>query len=1130
VQEITMSHSSFAAAACVLVGWVLAAQPSHAAEFFVSTQGNDQRDGRTPATAFATVQRGVDALSPGDTLTVEPGEYREAVFRESLGSADADTTIRARIAGTVLLRGDEPAPPFAKLDGFQFIYAAKVQADVQAVLELNTPTVLDLAPSLRDLEFKPGSWFYDAQAGMLYLSTSDLQPISLHRYSLATLPRTGLWLDKPQRVIVEGIAAAGFHSRKIELDYPGYMTLWGIMLSEPRRCVIRQCTGFLNGGGIGMHCARGEAGGNRIERCVAFANESMHNVECGGIVVFASNDDVIEGCYTYGSRGNGIRHYGAGVRGPAITRDSIAWGNGVDIFHKGGKIPQTGLADRCITLGALHSHNVRNSIIGTINQYNAEPAGDNVMLGRQVGEHRQREFADPDNLDFRLQSTSRLRGSGPDGGDRGPLPYQPNVFFVKPDGNDSSDGLSVRRAWKSLGPAIARLKPGDTLYLEPGVYDVDATWTLGSSANDAASVSIRGRGIDPVILRGKLQLQDCQRLEFQRIGFAGSVTLRGGSDLTFHNCRFSAGSPAAEVGLDAADVENLRVTQNTFAGFSRHHVAAAQSPGLHLSGNLLGPIQGAAVRVDDLATLAYADYNAYSGAAGAWQVGSAARDLASLQPTAERYAALRPARFELPPSALEPVLTNPADFRSGGPLGRALGNHLEYRPDTLRFVGPTLYSATPTTANIEWRTSRPVKCTVAWGDTPQCSNTQEFDTHESGSFSLTGLTPGRTYHFRVIQVEPRLELDKQRMAAVAVGGEPLTFTTPTQAVAPVTYHVAPDGDDARDGLSPQQAWRTVAQAGERVRPGDTVLIAAGDYGETVHVRSTGERDLPITFKARPGHKVSFHGNERSLAIAFSLARKQHVHLDGFYFRRFGIGRGWDAVVSLYNAAHIRVTRCFLNNRGRGNPFHFLYALESQDVELSNCVIANGMYGLYITGSSDVNIHHNVFLRNLITACTIRGGKPQTVRLHHNVFVDSHPNKVGAPYMELGGFPYVIENNVFFLRVPDEQRKGLFFYGSGPGRLPVAQYEQMTGYGGNVLADPLLAGTVGKSMPDRDGKAMFPGDWLCSQQEIDFPDCFVTDATLAGREIGLQPAAFADFHFHASGPATSSGPQPGGEAE
>jgi len=71
----------------------------------VSKGGDDSQDGLRRESAFATIQRGVDALEPGDTLLVGPGVYREQVAVEKSGTKAKPITIRAEIAGLTELVG-----------------------------------------------------------------------------------------------------------------------------------------------------------------------------------------------------------------------------------------------------------------------------------------------------------------------------------------------------------------------------------------------------------------------------------------------------------------------------------------------------------------------------------------------------------------------------------------------------------------------------------------------------------------------------------------------------------------------------------------------------------------------------------------------------------------------------------------------------------------------------------------------------------------------------------------------------------------------------------------------------------------------------------------------------------------
>ncbi len=47
----------------------------NATEYFVNKRDNDADNGLRRGKVFLTVQKGIDALQAGDTLTVGPGEY-----------------------------------------------------------------------------------------------------------------------------------------------------------------------------------------------------------------------------------------------------------------------------------------------------------------------------------------------------------------------------------------------------------------------------------------------------------------------------------------------------------------------------------------------------------------------------------------------------------------------------------------------------------------------------------------------------------------------------------------------------------------------------------------------------------------------------------------------------------------------------------------------------------------------------------------------------------------------------------------------------------------------------------------------------------------------------------------------
>ena len=219
----------------VLLGAMLAVQCSvEGAEYFVNKKGDDAQNGRSRQSAFLTVQKGVDALKPGDTLTIGPGEYLENVQRADLGGPDADTVIRADIPGTAVLRGDRDAElDFRKVAGRRFVYVADCKGDVLSVHEVDTLMALAPAADAEALEFGPGRFVHDKAGRKLYVCSSDFRPPGRHCYAIGTLRGDGFLARNSRRITFEGLAARGFARpvTKPELCYP----ISGFMLRDCQR-------------------------------------------------------------------------------------------------------------------------------------------------------------------------------------------------------------------------------------------------------------------------------------------------------------------------------------------------------------------------------------------------------------------------------------------------------------------------------------------------------------------------------------------------------------------------------------------------------------------------------------------------------------------------------------------------------------------------------------------------------------------------------------------------------------------------------------------------------------------------------------------------------------------------------
>ncbi len=74
------------------------------ADYYVSTNGNDNNDGESKDNAFRTIARAFEVVEPGETILVLAGTYYERIELEYLGNSSAPITLRGE-AGAAILDG-----------------------------------------------------------------------------------------------------------------------------------------------------------------------------------------------------------------------------------------------------------------------------------------------------------------------------------------------------------------------------------------------------------------------------------------------------------------------------------------------------------------------------------------------------------------------------------------------------------------------------------------------------------------------------------------------------------------------------------------------------------------------------------------------------------------------------------------------------------------------------------------------------------------------------------------------------------------------------------------------------------------------------------------------------------------
>lgn len=1124
--------------------WIAAslAITAHGTEYFVAFDGNDAADGTTESTAFATVQRGVNALQAGDTLTILPGEYVGSVFRDGIGGPDADTVIRAAIPGTVILRGDVPAPEFKPLDGFRFVYVADFKADeaVRGINEWDTLTILPNAVDYQSLEFVPGRFFYDAEAGKLYMSTPDLTPPSQRTYTVSVNKSHGIYLRNAERVIIDGLGVTGFSTDRLLPQRDGtYGAVWSIFLRDAKNSVVRNCRSWMNGQGIGLASIAEGTGDNLITHCVAWSNNSDYgNGDRGGFTIHGDRNgrrDSIRHCTSFLNQHgvniyltNNLQELNDETRNRLMH--NVAWGNSVLDFKIKTGYTNSHTVEYCagpgnwVGVGNRASH----CLIGS---EGSSYSDDNIVLANHKDLDWDLQFADPLNHDYRLQSDSVLRGTGPDSSDPGPYPYTGNVYFVAPTGNDRSAGQSVKTAWRTLNHALRSIRAGDTLYLEPGSYWVNDSFAFDGSADKP--IVIRSRGAGEAEINGNFSMTG-GFVEFERIQFLNTVQLFDASSVQFKSCRFLARGTQV---MQMANSTGVSIVHCQFTGFGESAIELHSSQDLFVQGTVFNNVSAPAYRLTDDSSILYRDYNAYANAENVLYQNGTIHGVGATRPGNDYYS------YAIP-SNQAPRATTSAHGWKSGPWRPEMPE-----PSQPSVTRPVVYAAAPSSVNLEWWSSVPMEYTLTWGpvDAPGKQNTESVMAYSFASHSLIGLKPDTEYFVRLDSDKPFTVWGETRDSEAT--SLEFTFRTPASyARDAATFYVSPGGSDDADGLTPATAWRSLNTATGRLQPGDTLLLLDGKYVETVWLRVSGEEEKPITIASAPGAKVVLSGMDRTLGEAFILPTKSHVRIDGLYFTGFSTDAGalpWrgrikrNAVINVYGGKDVHISRCFLSGRGQGTSSGLVQAMYTSDLLVENSVVVSNMSGaIAVTASPDTTIRNCVFLHPFISVFTEIMNEPdQLFTVENSIITDNLVIKRHAPLYGIGMAKSLRENNNCYFFRPPENEKTLFrFYGakeydraaevyggvaSGfPNRMfeeattmTLAEYkERLNPKSTSIIANPEFAGGIGVSATNSKGGPVFIPDSLSTNPDLDFPDLFATNPIVTERGIGLNPAAFAGFHF------------------
>jgi parallel beta-helix repeat protein len=415
-----------------------------------------------------------------------------------------------------------------------------------------------------------------------------------------------------------------------------------------------------------------------------------------------------------------------------------------------------------------------------------------------------------------------------------------------------------------------------------------------------------------------------------------------------------------------------------------------------------------------------------------------------------------------------------------------------------------VHDVTPTTATLEWTTpTQAAETTLEWGDTK--IETPRGSQH---SVSVSGLQAGKAYEFRVTSRRK----DEQRLFATHQPSadktqavlETQTVTTATAAPPARTLHVPGD-------------FPTISAAADAARAGDTVLIHAGVYEETVRIRSSGDAGAPITFAAAPGEIVWMDGSDRFRATAFILPHKHHIILDGLRFRHFRFAPELGPIIQITGGTHHIIRRCFHDGRElEGYVGTLISASDVKDLLIENSVFIGGMNeAISLNDCPDATVRHCVFYNNFLRALTAHMLKPDVLlHFHHNLVCDSIPAKVKNALLRVWHADALrSDHNVFYTRIPGAERhlvETAFIHGQQVGHADPAMYR-----GENLLLTDLQT-KFRQDQNTRTGNPALPAAaQLVPRNDGENPEWRKIEAAWRETELHqtgatLAPLDFADF--------------------
>lgn len=163
----------------------------------------------------------------------------------------------------------------------------------------------------------------------------------------------------------------------------------------------------------------------------------------------------------------------------------------------------------------------------------------------------------------------------------------------------------------------------------------------------------------------------------------------------------------------------------------------------------------------------------------------------------------------------------------------------------------------------------------------------------------------------------------------AFAQSPEQANTAVPASTGTTHYVSPNGSNSNPGTS-TAPWQTITYAASKVAPGDTVLVGAGTYHESVPIAISGTATAPITFNGQGG-KAIVDGTGVACCAAPAFAADSWI----------GSGQGLFTLGAASGLNYVTLEGFTIQN----------YTTSDASVSPAGILIAGGGTGIVVTGNT-----------------------------------------------------------------------------------------------------------------------------------------------------------------------------------